>query len=133
MNELQSLRAAVRDELDSLWDDLAKARDTAIRGKWSMQCDSLVERIKKLTALVSPTPWRSVDLELVEDGIFQRVHSELGVHTPVDTEAVARARAMINEERDRMIQSAYDRTTRGTEAANPERWSLEFFEGRDLP
>lgn len=121
MSELEALRAAIRDELDSLWDDLAKARDTAIRGKWSMQCDSLADRIKNLTALVGPTPWRSIDLALLEDGIYQRVHTELGVGAPVDMAAVVEARVRLNEDRGRIRREADERRAEVQHAAKPDR------------
>lgn len=107
MSELETLRAAVRDELDSLWSDLNNARYAAISGKWSMQCDFLVERIKNLTALVGPTPWESIELQLLEDGIYQRVHAEVGVHAPVDMEHVARTREQIDADRQREPRSTH--------------------------
>ncbi|MGW0731679.1 hypothetical protein [Streptomyces sp. NPDC002851] len=102
MSELEALREALREELNNLWDDLSSARDSALKGQWSMRCDFLTDRIKKLTVLVGPTPWRNIDLALVEDGIYQRVHAVLGVEAPVDMEAVAQARVRINEDRQGM-------------------------------
>ncbi|MEU7583789.1 hypothetical protein AB0B50_40130 [Streptomyces sp. NPDC041068] len=99
MTELETLREAIRAELDSLWSDLNAARDAALRDRWSMRCDFLTERIKRLTALVGPTPWRDVELSLLEDGVYQRVHAELGVEAPVDMAAVAQARARLDQDR----------------------------------
>ncbi|MGG2460502.1 hypothetical protein ACO0M4_11880 [Streptomyces sp. RGM 3693] len=114
MSEIETLRAAIHDELDSLWTDLSHARNRALRGQWSMECDFLVERIKKLTKLVDPIPWRSIDdLSLVEDGIYQRVHAELGVDAPVDMAAVAQARMREKVRKDRMLQRDRDRHTQG--------------------
>ncbi len=93
MNELETLRAAVRVELELLWGDLDTAKGQAINGEWSMRCDSLVERIKDLTRLVGPTPWDCVGLSLLENGTYQRVHAELGVEATVDMGAVAGHRA----------------------------------------
>ncbi|MFJ2769059.1 hypothetical protein [Streptomyces sp. NPDC087300] len=104
MSELETLRGAIRAELDNLWNDLDAARDDALRGHWSMRCDFLTDRIKKLTALVGPPPWRNVELSLLEDGVYQRVHAELGVQAPVDMEAVAQSRARLDEDRERLQQ-----------------------------
>ncbi|MEU9120000.1 hypothetical protein AB0C96_09085 [Streptomyces sp. NPDC048506] len=107
MSELETLRAAIRDELDGLWNDLDTARRGALNGQWSMQCDFLVDRIKNLTALVGPTPWHSIELPLLEDGIYQRVHTELGMDAPVDMEHVARTRERIDADRQRGARSTH--------------------------
>ncbi|MEK2474017.1 hypothetical protein [Streptomyces noursei] len=112
MNELETLRAAIRDELESLWDDLDTARSSALNGHWSTTCDFLVDRIKKLTSLVGPTSWRSIQLPLLEDGIYQRVHRELGVDAPVDMEAVAQERIRNAKAREHMIREAEERRAR---------------------
>lgn len=85
-------------ELRWLWGDLNTARYSAIRGKWSMECDSLVERIKLLTKLVGPTPWEVIQIGLLEDGIYQRVHEEIGVPAAVDMAGVAKTRRYIEEQ-----------------------------------
>lgn len=92
-SELETLREALRGELYFLWRDLDQAIQTAINGKWSMHCDSLVERIKGITKLVGPTPWEEILLPLLEQGVYQRIHAEIGVDAPVDMVRVAKARA----------------------------------------
>ncbi|MEV0444355.1 hypothetical protein AB0I84_03395 [Streptomyces spectabilis] len=105
-SELETLRDAIRGELDSLWCDLATARDEALHGQWSIRCYSLTDRIKRLTKLAGPTPWRSVELSPLEDGISQRVHAELGVEAPVDMEAVVQSRAWLDADHERLRQEA---------------------------
>ncbi|WP_411121740.1 hypothetical protein [Streptomyces sp. x-19] len=112
MNELETLRAAIRDELEGLWDDLDTARSSALNGHWSMTCDFLVDRIKMLTSLVGPTSWRSIQLPLLEDGIYQRVHRDLGVDAPVDMGAVAQEHIRDTEAKERMIREAEARRAR---------------------
>lgn len=97
MSELEQLRDAVREELSCLWTDLRTARRDAINGQWSMHCDWIVERIKALTPLVGPTPWTDLDIELIEDGVYQRIHTQLGIDAPVDMDAVRRHRAKLDE------------------------------------
>jgi hypothetical protein len=90
------LVAVAREELACLWYDLHEARMYAINGKWSMKCDSLVERIKDLTLLVGPTPWEEIQIPLLGLGIYQRVHAELGIdvsEVQPDMERVAGVRA----------------------------------------
>lgn len=96
MSELETLRAALRDELSYLWTDLQTARRDATNGQWSTHCDWLVERIKYLTPLVGPTPWTELDIQLIEDGVYQRVHAEIGVDAPYDEEGVRKHRARLD-------------------------------------
>ena len=96
MSDLEILRSALRDELGYLWTDLQAARRSAIRDGWSMQCDWLVERIKTITPLVGPTPWTELDIELIEDGVYQRIHAEIGVDAPYDEDGVREHRARLN-------------------------------------
>lgn len=96
MSELETLRAALVEELSCLWTDLQTARRDAYRDQWSMQCDWLVERIKTITPLVGPTSWENLDIQLIEDGIYQRIHSELGVEAPIDMDGVRKHRAYLD-------------------------------------
>lgn len=97
MSELETLREAVREELDSLWSDLNIARRDAINGVWSIRCDGLVERIKNLTSLVGATPWEQIQIPLLEDGVYQRIHDEVGIPVEVDMKRVAEVRARIDK------------------------------------
>ena len=97
--DIDRLVEVARKELACLWGDLNSARRSAINGEWSIRCESLVERIKDLTALVGPTPWDEIQLPLLEAGIYQRVHAELGIETPVvqpDMDAVTDMRARLD-------------------------------------
>ena len=95
---VERLTGACREELVYLWGDLDEARRDAHEGQWSMGCDSLVERIKALTSLVGATPWEQVQIPLVEDGVYQRVHRELGIEVAVDMDAVAEHRAWLDRQ-----------------------------------
>ncbi|WP_431038902.1 hypothetical protein ACQYWQ_29750 [Streptomyces sp. P6-2-1] len=83
------LSAALQEELAHLWRDLDDARHGAVNGYWSMRCDWLVSRIKRITPLVGPTPYQHIQTPLLEQGIYQRVHAELGMPAPVDMDEVA--------------------------------------------
>lgn len=96
MSELETLRAALTEELSYLWTDLQTARRDAINGQWSMHCDWLVERIKTITPLVGPTPWTELDIQLIEDGVYQRIHAEIGVDAPYDEDGVREHRARLD-------------------------------------
>ncbi|MBQ1118459.1 hypothetical protein [Streptomyces sp. C3-3] len=98
MTDAAKLFDVAREELSSLWRDLDAARRRAYRDQWSMDCDSLVERIKALTPLVGHTPWDEVQIPLLEDGIYQRVHAELGIEAPVDMGKVAEHRAYLDRQ-----------------------------------
>lgn len=105
-SELETLRETLRGELYFLWRDLDNAIQTAIDGKWSMRCDSLAERITRVTKLVGPTPWEEVLLPLLEQGVYQRIHAEIGVDAPVDMARVAKARASIDARSNRIRRGA---------------------------
>jgi hypothetical protein len=104
------LLTACREELDHLWNDLNSARQFAINGVWSIACEGTEARIKALTPLVGPTPWECVQIPLLELGIYQRIHAELGVEAPVDMEHVARTRASIDARHSAAMQSAGKRS-----------------------
>lgn len=95
MIDTEKLQEVARDELVCLWGDLKEARNRAYRNAWSMGCDNIVERIKALTPLVGSTLWGEVPIALLEDGIYQRVHEDLGVEVTVDMAAVAECRAYL--------------------------------------
>jgi len=83
--------SALRWLLQLAWGDLASARNTAIDGKWSMACDGQVARIVGLTRLVGPLPWEHVSVELILDGVYERIHEAMGTPTPLSDEDRARA------------------------------------------
>jgi hypothetical protein len=97
VSEVETLQDAIRHELLCLWDDLHRARTNAYSGKWSMLCDNLELRIKGLTPLVGPTPWDEIQIPLLEDGIYQRIHADLGVEVAPDMARVAQVCARIDE------------------------------------
>lgn len=90
VDEFATLEAAARDELMRLWDDLARARQHAIRGCWSMECDSLTHRIVALTRHVGATDWTDIQAPLIRSGLYERIHREAGLeHPPIDWERFA--------------------------------------------
>lgn len=92
------LRAALREELAHLWDDMSIARRYALNGQWSMQCENVADRIKTITRLVGPTPWGEVPMDVLELGLYQRIHAELGIAAPVDMERVGEIRAAATQQ-----------------------------------
>lgn len=109
-----ALIAAVRDELDALWYDLYQAQASALNGQWSMECDGIAERIRVFTDLVGPTPWEQIQIPLLENGVYQRLHAEWGVQADVDMTRVAETRASIDERH--RSNMAFMRRTRGGES-----------------
>lgn len=96
MIDTNRLEQVAREELSFLWGDLNTARQSAIRNQWSIQCDNIAERIKALTLLVGPTPWEEIQIQLLEDGVYQRIHAEWGVEVSPDMVRVAEVRGRIN-------------------------------------
>ena len=95
----KDLEEALHDELLSLWTDLTQARGTAINTDWSIRCGDIAHRIKQLTKLVGPTDWEYVSIDLLEAGIYQRLHAEIDVTVEVDMARVAEVRANIERRR----------------------------------
>lgn len=90
-----TLEQAATDELMRLWDDLHKATSEARNGCWSLGCEAAARRIAVLTrALGEATPWQQVQAELLEAGIYQRMHDLMGIpYEPPDMDAIAEMRA----------------------------------------
>jgi len=86
--------SALRWLLKLAWDDLQSARHEAPNGRWSMRCDSQVDRIIGLTRLVGPLPWEEVQVDLLLDGIYERIHESIGTPTPLSDEDRRRAQAV---------------------------------------
>lgn len=90
------LADATRTELADLWSDLSTARQFAIGGVWSMQCDNLAYRIVCLSRLVGPTPWGDVGVDVLLDGLYERLHVEAGIaYPPIDWKLVRSVQAEI--------------------------------------
>ena len=101
MIDVEKLEAVAREELACLWGDLDEARRSAINGSWSVRCDSLEERIKDLARVVGPTPWERIQIPLLELGIYQRIHADLGIDAPEvqpDMDVVAEMRADLDQQ-----------------------------------
>lgn len=86
--------SALRWLLVLAWDDLQKARSEALNGRWSMACDQQVCRIVGLTRLVGPLPWEQVQVDLILEGVYERVHEALGTPTPLSDDDRQRAWAV---------------------------------------
>lgn len=93
---LGELTAVCREELTDLWYDLNEARRTAQNGRWSIQCEYIQGRIEKLTKLVGPTSWESIQIGLIEDGLYQKINRDLGFEVQPDMARVAEVRAGIS-------------------------------------
>jgi hypothetical protein len=84
-------------ELESLWDDMSQARRSAYPGCWSTQCGGLAERIVMLSRHVGATPWGNVQVELLLDGVYQRIYDEADIaYDPPDLD---RAREILERRR----------------------------------
>lgn len=80
---------AIVRELKCLWHDLYEAKRHAANGQWSIGCDGAAERIRLLTRLVGPTGWEKVQIDLLIDGTYDRLHREWGVEVePYDAAVV---------------------------------------------
>jgi hypothetical protein len=93
--EYATPEAAMRWLLKLAWDDLQRSRREAINGRWSMACDHHVDRIIGLTRLVGPVPWEEIQVDLLLDGIYERIHEAIGHPTPLSDDDRRRAREVL--------------------------------------
>lgn len=80
--QVQILTTVLAEELVHLWDDLSLAIRHALNGKWSIQCDDLSERIATITHVVGPTDPDSIQMPLLLDGTYDRIHQANGIVSP---------------------------------------------------
>lgn len=78
--------SALRWLLQLAWGDLAEARRNALNGRWSINCDGHVCRIVGLTRLVGPLSWECVNIDLILDGVYERVHGAMGMPQPLSAD-----------------------------------------------
>jgi hypothetical protein len=76
------------------WGDLESARKSALNGRWSMTCDGHVERIVGLTRLVGILSWEHVSVDLILDGVYERIHEAMGSPTPLTDDDRRRAQGV---------------------------------------
>lgn len=91
--------SALRWLLLLAWDELQSARREAMNGRWSIRCDNLVCRIVGLTRLVGPLPWEKIQVDLILDGVYERIHEAIGAPTPLSADD--RQRVLAVKERNR--------------------------------
>lgn len=94
-----TLEEAASDELMRLWGDLHEQMRWARNGCWSIGCESVAHRIAVLTrALGKAARWQAMPIELLETGIWQRMHDLMGVpYDPPDMSVIAQMRARRTE------------------------------------
>lgn len=86
--------SALRHLLELAWNDLYSVRRRALNGRWSMDCDSQVCRIIGLTRLVGPLSWEHIQVDLLLDGVYERIHEAIGMPTPLQDDDWRRVRAV---------------------------------------
>lgn len=75
-----TLEAAAANELILLWGDLHEQIRNAHNGCWSGGCAHVAYRIAVLTwALGKAARWQDMQIELLETGIYRRMHDLMGV------------------------------------------------------
>ncbi|MFJ6850392.1 hypothetical protein ACIQM3_07610 [Streptomyces sp. NPDC091271] len=99
MIETDHLNRVAREGLGYLRGDLQDARRSAIGDQCAIQCDHIKERSKALTPLVGPTPSDEIQIPLLEDGVYRRIHADLGVEVTVGMERVSHVQAGLNPSR----------------------------------
>lgn len=87
--------SALRWLLKLAWSDLRDARQHALNGNWSINCENVVSRIAGLTRLVGPIDWEEVPVGLILDGWYERIHAAVAAPTPLTTADHARAREVL--------------------------------------
>jgi hypothetical protein len=92
--EYATPESALRWQLKLAWSDLDDARSSALNGRWSIKCEQQVAQIIGLTRLVGPTPWEAIPVDLLLDGVYERIHEVIGVSTPLTDDDRRRCREL---------------------------------------
>lgn len=92
--EYATADSALRWLLEVAWSELQSERRDALNGRWSVRCDDVVCRIIGLTRLVGPLSWERVLVDLVLDGVYERIHEAIGTPTPLSADDRRRVRAV---------------------------------------
>lgn len=82
MTDDAALREWADFELECLWNDLRQAHAARDFQVWTVSCEALGERIKNLTAIIGPIPWRKVAISGIADGWFTRTNELLEIADP---------------------------------------------------
>jgi hypothetical protein len=90
--EYATPESALRWLLELAWSGLELARREALNERWSIRCDHEVCRIIGITRLIGPLPWEHIPVDLILDGIYERIHAGIGVPTPLSDDNRQRAR-----------------------------------------
>jgi hypothetical protein len=77
------------------WSDLQDQRRRAMNGVWSIACDNAVSHILGLTKLIGPIGWEQVQVDLILDGVYERIHELAGTPTPLTEADRRRAREVL--------------------------------------
>lgn len=100
------LAQVCRDELRSLWQDMAEASRHAINTNWSINMGHIAHRIARLSRHVGALPWSHVSVHLLRGGIYEKVHNDAGLtYPPIDWERVALTERRIEERRQQAVTS----------------------------
>ncbi|MCF3101456.1 hypothetical protein IPZ58_07660 [Streptomyces roseoverticillatus] len=81
-------------ELRKLWGDMEDAMALPPGQPRSLTCDAVETRIKELTPLAGATHWATVPIRLLELGVYQRIHAELGVAAHIDMDTMLACRSI---------------------------------------
>ena len=89
------LEDAAVEELTRLWEDLHEQMRWARNGCWSIGCENVAHRIAVMTrALGKAARWQDMQIELLEAGIYQKLHDLMGIsNEQPDMAVVAEMRA----------------------------------------
>lgn len=82
--QLDILTTILVEEQESLWGDLAEARNRSLArpGALSIAEEGIIERIGVIAAAVGPTDPGSVHTRLVLDGVYEKALAKFDVEVP---------------------------------------------------
>jgi hypothetical protein len=98
-DEYSDPESALRWLLVLAWSELQRARERALNGRWSIECEAMVSKIAGITRLVGPLPWEEIPVRLILDGWYERIHTATGTPTPLTDDNRARARDVLEGRR----------------------------------
>lgn len=81
-HESGDLLRAAKWELVCLWGDMDEAQLAALNGSWSIRMEHVQDRILTLTKIVGACPWQHIQIRILKNGLYEKVHLDAGLMFP---------------------------------------------------
>ena len=78
-----TMTAVLSNERDALWADLGDAIRRAINGRWSIECDNVLHRIRAIDSVLDfPMDWENVSMSFLQK--FEELQRAAGIEPGIN-------------------------------------------------